>query len=67
MFRLPQVPVGIDVAGYAPYAYPPLPLIDEQLYLDRMGLLRPPWAPLANPYLSYILPGTAMPLYMHER
>lgn len=61
------MPVGLDVGGYASYTYPPLPLLDEQLYLERMGLLRPPWAPIASPYLPYILPGTAMPLYMHER
>ncbi|XP_031359271.1 uncharacterized protein LOC116182859 isoform X1 [Photinus pyralis] len=65
--RLPQLPVPLDVAAYPPYGYPPLSLIDEQLYLERMGLLRPPWPPMASPYIPYMIPGTPMPLYMHER
>lgn len=68
IFRIPQVPVGLDVPGYAPYGpYPSIPLLDEQLYYERMGInLRPPWPPLPHPYLPYLLP-TSMPLYMHER
>ncbi|KAF5296134.1 hypothetical protein FQR65_LT10304 [Abscondita terminalis] len=65
--RLPQLPVPLDVSAYPPYGYPPLSLIDEQLYLERMGLLRPPWPPMAAPYIPYMIPGTPMPLYMHER
>ncbi|KAK4884862.1 hypothetical protein RN001_001133 [Aquatica leii] len=65
--RLPQLPVPLDVTAYPPYGYPPLSLIDEQLYLERMGLLRPPWPPMAAPYIPYMIPGTPMPLYMHER
>lgn len=59
--------MGLEVGGYPPYTYPPLSLIDEQLYLERMGLLRAPWPPLGPTYLPYLLPGSAMPLYMHER
>ncbi|XP_066153057.1 uncharacterized protein px isoform X2 [Euwallacea fornicatus] len=64
--RIPQVPVGIEIPGYpAPYAPYPLPLMEEQLYYERM--LRPTWS-MAHPYLPYLgLPGSTMPLYMHER
>ncbi|KAK9736650.1 Protein of unknown function (DUF3736) [Popillia japonica] len=66
--RIPQLPVGLDVPGYSPYPYPSM-LLDEQLYLERMGLLRPPWTPLGPAYIPYMLPSaaTSMPLYMHER
>lgn len=65
--RLPQVPTGLEVGGYPPYPYPSISLMDEHLYLERMGLLRAPWPPLGPPYLPYMLPGAPMPLYMHER
>ncbi|CAG9764113.1 unnamed protein product [Ceutorhynchus assimilis] len=65
--RIPQVPVGLEMAGYpSPYSHYPLPLVsEEQLYYERM--LRPSW-PMAHPYLPYLgLPAASMPLYMHER
>jgi hypothetical protein len=65
--RIPSVPVGLEVPGYPPYGYPSIPLLDEQLYYERMGLLRPPWPPLGPAYLPYMLPGASMPLYIHER
>ncbi|XP_076268868.1 MAP7 domain-containing protein plexus isoform X2 [Rhynchophorus ferrugineus] len=64
--RIPPVAVGLDMAaGYPPYSPYPIPLMEEQLYYERM--LRPPWPSLSHPYLHYMLPGTPMPLYMHER
>ncbi|XP_018335742.1 uncharacterized protein LOC108744461 isoform X2 [Agrilus planipennis] len=75
--RLPQLPIGLDVsaaaaaaATYPPYGYPTtLSLLDEQLYFERMGLLRPPhWStPMGSPYIPYMLPGPSVPLYIHER
>lgn len=69
--------MGLD-AGYAAYpGYPPpgaLALIEEQLYLERCGMLRgPPLYPpaaaaaaLAGAYLPYMLPAPHL-AYMHER
>ncbi|KAL1500773.1 hypothetical protein ABEB36_006218 [Hypothenemus hampei] len=64
--RLPQVPpMGLEIAGYpAPYTHYSLPLVEEQLYYER--ILRPSWQ--MHPYLPYLgIPGAPMPLYMHER
>lgn len=75
--RLAQPPVGLE-ASYAAYpGYPPpgaLALIEEQLYLERCGMLRgPPLYPpaaaaaaLAGAYLPYMLPAPHL-AYMHER
>lgn len=67
--RLSHIPVGLEVAGYSPYGtYPSLPLVEEQLYYERMGLLRPPWPPIGHPYLPYMLQSSSIPsLYMHQR
>lgn len=64
--RVQSVPVGLDVSAYPPYGYPAIPLIDEQLYYERMGLLRPPWPPLGPAYIPYMIPGGSMPLYLHN-
>lgn len=65
--RLAQPPVGLE-ASYPPYSYPPgaLALLEEQLYLERCGMLRPPlYPPLAPAYLPYMLPSHLA--FMHER
>ncbi|XP_048517792.1 uncharacterized protein LOC109543563 isoform X2 [Dendroctonus ponderosae] len=64
--RIPQVPVGLEMAAYpTPYSHYPIPLMEEQLYYERM--LRPSW-PIPHHYLPYLgLPASSMPLYMHER
>lgn len=59
--------MGLDIPGYPPYGAYPVPLMDEQLYYERMGILRPPWSSISHSYLPYMLPGNSMPLYVHER
>ncbi|XP_017770563.1 PREDICTED: uncharacterized protein LOC108558232 isoform X2 [Nicrophorus vespilloides] len=65
--RIPQMAVPLDIPGYPPYAYSHVSLMDEQMYFERMGLLRPQWPPMGHAYLPYMLPGATMPLYLHER
>lgn len=65
--RLPPVPVGLELPGYgSPYTHYSLPMVEEQLYYER--ILRPAWT-MTHPYMPYLgLTGAAsMPLYMHER
>nr|XP_022915892.1 uncharacterized protein LOC111425848 isoform X1 [Onthophagus taurus] len=64
--RIPALPLDVPVYP-PPYLYPPM-LLDDPLYLERMGFMRPSWGPLGPTYLPYITPPTGMPsLYMHER
>lgn len=68
IYRLAQPPVGLE-ASYPPYSYPPgaLALLEEQLYLERCGMLRPPlYPPLTPAYIPYTMLPTHLAI-MHER